>query len=216
MGKALATLGLMGIMALAGCESYQPVRNPQTGEVTYQKRFDAGRTLRAVGTGVLGGIGEAGRAGKIVDYEAAQNAALMARGLQGAGNLAREQEHQNQMYAQNNLPYPSQNYFFTCNRWVDLNQDGFTVMDEFFGIQSEFARGERVEVVALVNSRAGSELNFKLFNGGGEMLWGTTYVLPYATTFKRYIWDGDLMPGDYTSIWSIGEQTIGRSDFRVR
>jgi hypothetical protein len=100
LGK-VARLGLAGLMALplslGGCMSMQPVRDQQGnvivdqyGNPMYRPQFDAGKTARVVGGGILGTVAGAHHAGKIVDYDAANKAALMGRGMQMIGNSNRE------------------------------------------------------------------------------------------------------------------------------
>jgi hypothetical protein len=252
LGK-VARLGLAGLMALplslGGCMSMQPVRDQQGnvivdqyGNPMYRPQFDAGKTARVVGGGILGTVAGAHHAGKIVDYDAANKAALIGRGMEVIGRSGeREQRAYNSEYyyeTLTNVPQQPQfafaepprpifspqvptagERFFTCNRWVDSNGNGIAEAElgEFVGFKSKFGRSERVEIKAiLICQNEGQRIYSKLEREGVVCCEWNILSAGYNPQVVSTAWEKGLgREGLYTATWFVDGEFRGKTEFVV-
>ncbi|MCM8815900.1 MAG: hypothetical protein NC913_00050 [Candidatus Omnitrophica bacterium] len=100
--------------------------------------------------------------------------------------------------------------FFSCNYWIDRNQDGKIAIDEWEGVKDCFFENEHVCFVAYFRQKPGTPLSFRLISPDGTVhsekklkqtakttIWCQEYEARNLVRAKGYgIWKVEWYAGD--------------------
>jgi len=116
-----------------------------------------------------------------------------------------------------------QTSFFTCNEWIDKNNDGMISNYEFVGVKKIFRANEKITVVAIIQNPTskGAIFQTKVLNGSGKEIY---LGRDKALSFEESVMSNTFNPleiynlggqGDYTAYFYLNSNLIGITKFSV-
>lgn len=110
----------------------------------------------------------------------------------------------------------TQDYFFVCSSWEDVNKDGALAFNEFKGVRRIFTTNENFYLLATVYNKNNLPLTLKIIGPTGESFTYSRNInyencnMPFGqfqgSRFKK---------GSHKAMWHAGNEFIGENDFEV-
>lgn len=110
--------------------------------------------------------------------------------------------------------------FFSCNYWIDRNQDGKTDIDEWEGIKDCFLENEHISFVAYFRQKPGTPLSFRLISPDRTVYSEKTLKQTAKTTIWCQEYDAkDLINskghGVWTMEWYVRDQLVNITSVKI-
>ena len=233
-----ATLGLAGILAVAGCaHQYRTDANGVVHEydcmgyeftkesearrqqLMQQNQINSSDAKTLVGLGLWGlGVKRNAPAGAQLGqdiFHAGLQESIANAGrsnVQQNVNVYNPNSGQQQFYSQPE----TRGAFFACNSWVDFNQDGKGSPDysEFIGIKNTFSKTEKITFVARVVGKEGRNLKVNFFDSRGNKINQEEIYIPGQDYFvMNHLHDHE--PGTFAAAWYVDGACIGTAQINV-
>ena len=110
--------------------------------------------------------------------------------------------------------------FFTCNQWVDSNQDGIISDWEFQGVKSQFRTYEPITLVAKFFGKKGANIGYKIKNPSGKIMEEETSTAPYDNSVWKSTIEGRKLKemggvGEYKIEWYLENNVVNVTNFTL-
>lgn len=110
--------------------------------------------------------------------------------------------------------------FFTCNEWIDSNQDGCVELHELKGIKNHFRAHERVTIGYISFNKKGAKDTLKIWNPQNTESGEISNIIAYQNNVRRYVFEpweiyNTSGAGEYTYQWELNNNPVYRGTFMI-